>query len=62
MQKPGELITTEEFKMLVKKDGGYDLPSSIIKWNKKILQGQDPRPLIKRLRPIVGLFAHPELR
>ena len=47
------LLNNEDYKLLVK---GAEMPYAIAKWNKRILLGEDPERIIKRLRPIIALL------
>ena len=56
-KNPSSIINNEEFKMLVKEGTGVNtIPHSILKWNNRLLNGENPTEMIKRIRPIVLLF------
>ncbi len=57
LKTPSALIRNEEFRLLVREDTGINtVPNSIVKWNTRILRGEDPTSLIKRIKPILALF------
>lgn len=57
LKTPSSVIRNEEYKLLIKEGTGVDtIPASILKYNKKLLLGQDIMPMIKRVKPIIALF------
>ena len=53
------LITNEEYRLLNKEDHELlnDLPLCLVRWQKRILMGSDPRRMVARVRPILQCFA-----
>jgi hypothetical protein len=44
------LLSTNDFRMILRKDGDQtQVPQSIIRWNKRILMGEDPKVFLDRV-------------
>ena len=56
--KTPELISNDEFRMLVRQDADdQSIPNSLIQWNKRLLRGDDPNKLFTRAKPLLDLFS-----
>lgn len=56
------LIRNEEFRALIREDVELGFPSSILKWQTKILKGQNPKRMLDRILPIIELLVKEYLR
>ena len=56
INSPADILTSEDYKMLIRQDSESDIPPCIVKWNSLLLKKVDPTSMLRRVKPILALF------
>ena len=52
INSPADILTSEDYKMLIRQDSESDIPPCIVKWNSLLLKECEPTSMLRQVQPL----------